>query len=150
MHTRAWRHAPPNAYPLWYLDHTLSVAVLDALDELPDVETGGHLVEAGVGHNLVKQLPAGNELQDDEDLCAGGEHLVQLDDVLVLDHLHDRDLLLDLRTHVLLLNLLLVKDLDGDLLACLCIDSKLDLQLKEDRRWGRRFRRGETTSGHSS
>jgi hypothetical protein len=57
----------------------LAVAVLDALEELPEVEAGRGLVEPALGDDLVEQLAARDELEDDEDLllgrCGGGEGL---------------------------------------------------------------------------
>ena len=57
----------------------LPVAVLDAGDELSEVGPRSLLVEAARRHDLVKELPAGDELEHDEDLGAAGEHLVSID-----------------------------------------------------------------------
>ena len=54
--------APPR------LARTLAVAVLHALDELPEVEPRLGLVELALRHDLVEQLAARDELQHNEDL----------------------------------------------------------------------------------
>mmetsp|Transcript_20003 Transcript_20003/g.67658 ORF Transcript_20003/g.67658 Transcript_20003/m.67658 type:complete len:438 (+) Transcript_20003:397-1710(+) len=53
----------------------LPVAVLDAADQLAKVGARGGLVEPAGGDDLVEELAAGDELEDDEDAGARGEHL---------------------------------------------------------------------------
>mmetsp|Transcript_18577 Transcript_18577/g.59407 ORF Transcript_18577/g.59407 Transcript_18577/m.59407 type:complete len:374 (-) Transcript_18577:68-1189(-) len=105
----------------------LPVAVLDAADQLAKVGARGGLVEPAGGDDLVEELAAGDELEDDEDAGARGEHLDQVDDVPLLDHLHHSNLLFDLLAHRLLRHLLLVENLDRHLLSGLSVDCKFDL-----------------------
>ena len=107
--------------------HALLVAVLDAGYQLPEVLARGGLVEAPHVNNLVEELTARDELEHDEDFGPRREHLQQVHHVLLLHHLHDRDLLLDLLAHVLLLDLLLVEDLDRDALVGFRVHRELDL-----------------------
>jgi len=107
--------------------HALLVAVGNGADELTEVLAGSHLVEAAGANDLVEQLTTLNELQDEEDVALGSEDLFELHNVGVGHLLHDGDLLLDLSSHVLLLNLRLAQDLDGDLFAGVAVDGVLDL-----------------------
>ena len=61
----------------------------------------------------------------DEDLGVARQHLLEVDDVGVLDLAHDRDLALDLLGHVLLLDQVLVQELDRDRAAGLGVDGAL-------------------------
>lgn len=63
---------------------------------------------------LTEYLPAGRELGDDVDHVLGGHDLVELDDVGVVEELHDLHLAVDL-LQVGLVQLALVDDLDGHL-----------------------------------
>ena len=49
----------------------LVVAVLDAADELLEVEARGRLVEAALCNDLVEEFAASDELEHDEDLGEG-------------------------------------------------------------------------------
>jgi hypothetical protein len=107
------------------MHHALLVTVRDGADELAEVLAGRLLVEAAGAHNLVEKLASLDKLEDKEDVALRCQHLLELHHVLVRHLLHDGDLLLDLRAHVLLLDLRLAEDLDGHLLARLTVDGVL-------------------------
>eukprot|EP00760_Papus_ankaliazontas_P023561 PhM_4_TR2067/c4_g1_i1/m.99921 len=95
----------------------LLVAVVRAEHELLEELPRRGLVEPLRGDNAVEELAAGDELKHKVDVVGRLQHLPELDDVLVLQHLHDGDLALQLLLHVLLGELGLVHDLDGPLVA---------------------------------
>ena len=64
--------------------------------------------------SLTEDFPARRKLRDDVDHVLGGHDLIQLDDVRVVEKLHDLDLAVDL-VEVGLVQLALVDDLDGHL-----------------------------------
>lgn len=89
------------------------VAVLQPIHQLLEIEPGLLLRQLPFVRNLVEEFSAPDELQHDEDLRRRRKDIFHRHHVVMIDHLHDRDLFLDLGTHVAGLNLVLVQDLDG-------------------------------------
>ena len=74
---------------------------------------------------VVEEFPARDVLQHQVEVLPVLVHVVQGQDILVLNQLHDRDLSLHLLQHGLA-QLLLVDDLDGDLLPQHAVCAELD------------------------
>ena len=86
------------------------------------------LAESVAVHDVVEKLAAGAVLEDHEDLLLVLQHLEQLADVLVGEHLHRGDLEAD--AGQVLAELLLVHDLDRHLLPRRQVGGKFDLKIK--------------------
>ncbi|CAA6670250.1 unnamed protein product [Spirodela intermedia] len=116
---------------LWFqisVVYAPGMAEIDSGDELPEVDSRGVLLQAAVPRDLGEELAAADQLHGQVDLCLGGHHLVELDDVRVGDHLHHRDFPLDLLHHPYLDHLLLPHHLHGNALAALHIPGVVDLR----------------------
>ncbi|CAA7407304.1 unnamed protein product [Spirodela intermedia] len=116
---------------LWFqisVVYASGMAEIDSGDELPEVDPRGVLLQAAVPRDLGEELAAADQLHGQVDLCLGGHHLVELDDVRVGDHLHHRDFPLDLLHHPYLDHLLLPHHLHGNALAALHIPGVVDLR----------------------
>ena len=106
----------------------LCVAVVEPEDQLLEEIACGLLVEAFCRNDSVEEFPSRDKLKHQVDVALGLEHLVQLDNVLVVEQLHDGYLSLELFLHMLPLQLLLVNDFDGIVLRCFSIYPELDLR----------------------
>ena len=93
--------------------YAIVMAVLESVDKLFEVKARLALRQLSLISDLIKQFTAAHELQHDKDLRGCGEHILDAHHVVMIDHLHDGDLLLDLRAHVARLDLILVQYLDG-------------------------------------
>jgi hypothetical protein len=71
------------------------VGVVDSADDLLEEEACVLLADL-IELNIVVQLAALSQLHDDEDVVAGVEDLVKLNNVVVVDELQDPDLPFDL------------------------------------------------------
>lgn len=74
------------------MDDIEAMEVCDSTDDLLEISTGFLLVDFGVLNNIVKQLAVLYVLHDEEEMAAGFDDLVQLDDGRVADELQDVDL----------------------------------------------------------
>jgi len=107
--------------------HTLVVTKLDPKDKLAEIVARLLLIKLSSVHNLVKEFASADVFQNNKDLGSAREDLKQVHNIVMLDHFHDRDFFLNLRSHILLLYALLVEDLNGDTFACDCVPGILDL-----------------------
>ena len=110
--------------------HAIHVAVRQAADELAEVlarAARAVLLQLALLHDDVEQLAALHELQHQVDGGGAGQHLLELDDVGVLERLHDGDLLLDLLAHLRGADLGLVHHLQRHALARLAVLRQLHL-----------------------
>mmetsp|Transcript_17532 Transcript_17532/g.44529 ORF Transcript_17532/g.44529 Transcript_17532/m.44529 type:complete len:331 (-) Transcript_17532:174-1166(-) len=107
--------------------YALRVAVGQRVHELVQHLPSLPLVHAPLRHDLVEELPARHQLHHHVDLLRRRHHLLEVHHVGVLQVLQDCDLRLNLVRHVLPRQLLLVQDLDGHRLACLCMLAILHL-----------------------
>lgn len=103
-----------------------SMAILNTVDELLKVSPGDVFLQLALIEDFGEELAASDKVHDDVELALTGEDLTQIDDVAMLESLHDGDLASDIHGHFLGLDVALVHDLDGDLFARLFMDAKLD------------------------
>lgn len=76
------------------VDAVATVAVLQSQRSLAEEPAGLALAETAVGHDEVHDLAASSVFHRDEEVRVGLDDLVQLDDVRVVQHLHDGHLAL--------------------------------------------------------
>ena len=74
------------------MDDIEAMEICDSADDLLEISAGFLLVDFGVLNNIVKQLAVLDVLHDEEEMAAGFDDLVQLDDGRVADKLQDVDL----------------------------------------------------------
>mmetsp|Transcript_8889 Transcript_8889/g.22400 ORF Transcript_8889/g.22400 Transcript_8889/m.22400 type:complete len:241 (-) Transcript_8889:309-1031(-) len=75
--------------------HVVLMHVIDGADDLLHKHGGLHLSEMACLNDPVEQLASNSELHDQVDVAVVIETLIQLDDVGVVHHLHDVNLLLE-------------------------------------------------------
>ncbi len=99
------------------VDDASVVEVVDSLDELPNVLPDLLLGEGSVGDNVVEDLAARGELCDEAKGALCLDDFVEFDYVRVAELPHDLCLAVEVLADVLLLDVGLADDLDGDLEA---------------------------------
>ena len=107
------------------MDDVLGVHVHQRAGHLVDDLAGLLLVQRALGHDVIKQLTPGHELHDDVNLLVGNVHVVQRDDVGMVQAPQRGDFRVELLDHSResLLDVLLVDDLAGVGLAVDPVDA---------------------------
>jgi len=93
------------------------VTVLDTGDDLMEEVPRLVGVQAAFCHDVVKELPVGDVLHDDENIGWCVDDLIEADDVRVTALLKDVYLALNLFGHVELCDAVPIQDLDRDMMS---------------------------------
>jgi len=102
---------------------TAAVAIVNAVDELLEEAARHVLWKLALVQNLGEQLPAGHQVHHDVQLGGRCEHVAQVDNVLVLQGLHNSNLPSHIHRHLLGLDVRLVHHLHGHLLSRIFMDA---------------------------
>lgn len=108
------------------MDDHMTMAIVDAGDDLLEEFPRLRFVELSLLDNVVEELAAGHKLHDHEDVGGGRNDLIQFDYVRMAEELQVLNLPANLSDHIQALDLLPIENLDRHFVLCDDVLADLD------------------------